>query len=243
MNELVLPVDAGTLPQGACPTNYQSLLDLFAQFMSVTFPSSFTGVIVSAAQPTDTSRAWVQLDSNGRFIRLYTFAQGHWLAPHPLVSGFIMIWPFALPDFTTFDGGNSNPAGPQSGPMWQQAADSAGNLIMAPGFPLGAGALASGAVINPGSVGGEESHSLTTPEMPPHTHEMSQFGKASATGNTTGVAQGLVSYGVGAVGPITTLPDSAGGTGATPVVTPHNNMPPYYGVYFLQRTSRLFYSV
>jgi hypothetical protein len=38
------------------------------------------------------------------------------------------------------------------------------------------------------------------------------------------------------------LSSSFGGDGAG-ATTPHQNMPPYLGVYFLRRTSRLYYTV
>ena len=61
-----------------------------------------------------------------------------------------MWWFAALPDFTVFDGGDANPISDISGPMWQQANDSNGNLIAAM-FPIPAGTLPSGTVIQIGS--------------------------------------------------------------------------------------------
>lgn len=239
MNELVLPVTPGNLPDGFCPASYQDLLNNFSAVQSVTFPSTLGGITVSGSKPTDITRAWLQLDTLGRPIRLYYFAQGYWLSQHPLQPGHTMIWIGPLPDFTTFDGGDNGAAGPSSGPMWQQAVDAGGNLVLQAQFPIGAGTLPSGKVITNGTTGGEENHILTTQEIPPHTHEITVEPTSSDGANTTALFKGAglqIPTDGGTVG------DPASGTPPTKAL-PHNCMPPYYGVYFLQRTNRLFYSV
>lgn len=248
MNQLVLPVNPGTIPQGVCPTGdgLQSLLNLFAQYMSVTFPNSFSGVSVGGSPPTDTTQAWMQTDSLGRPVRFYIFAQGTWLSQHPLPPGVVMIYPFTTPDFTTFDGGDANALSTISGPMWQIPTvdgSNTGTQILQAQVPLGTGTLPSGKIITPTLAGGEENHILSTAEMPPHTHSFPQFaGNNVQAQGQTAVAGG----GIFGLGSLTAITQSTGGdptTGNPPTASAgHNNMPPYVGVTFLQRTTRLFYA-
>jgi hypothetical protein len=245
-NNNVLQVQAGTLPSGFCPADYQTILNTFSANQTVILPASASSLQVSATKPSDTTKPWLQLDSLGRPVRIYVFAQGAWIAQHPLVSGFIMIWTGALPDFTVFDGGDGNAIGPYSGPMWQQAntaLNGSGTAILAAQVPLGVGTLPSGAAVAVGATGGEETHKLTVQELFPHTHGVHvlrvQHGSVDTnvfTNDTADSAQQPDST------TLTTGGDPATGNPPTAALG-HNTLPPYYGVYFLQRTSRLFYAV
>lgn len=233
-NELTLPVTPGTLDTGFCPANLQEMLNGFSAKQTVVFPSTFAGVTVSATKPTDTTQAWLQLDSLGRPVRFYYFAQGAWLAQHPCVPGFTMIWTTTLPNFTTFDGGDANALSPISGPMWEVVTDFAAK------FPIGAGTLPSTTVLAVGDTGGEEKHSLTSQEMPPHTHPTNKLGINIGVGpleflnppNTPGTNVGGLT---GSAGGDTTL--------TPPVVVAHQNLPPFFTVNFLRRTNRQFFVV
>lgn len=243
-NQLVLPITAGTLPGGSCPAtgDYQGLLNLLAQYLSVIFPTTFSGLVASQTAPVDQTQVWLQLDATGRPQRLYVFAAGSWVSLHPLVPGFIMIWPFVVPDFTTFDGGDANAASATSGPMWQLAQDASGNQILQSQVPLGVGTLPqSGNAVAVGQTGGEELHSLLLGELTPHTHAIAFPEDGGNTGNPQGDTAWFSTIIGGNLTNFTS--GSAGGNGATPpVVVGHNTLPPYYGVYFLQRTNRLYYS-
>lgn len=249
-NQLVLPVQPGTLPQGFCPANYQDMLNFFARYMSVLFPDTFSGINVSSTKPTDTTKSWLQLDTLGRPVRLYYFAQGAWLSQHTLPTGFSMPWFGALPDFTVFDGGDSNTLSSISGPMWQQAVDINGKVVAAQ-FLIAAGALPSGKILSVGDSGGEENHLLTSAEAPitDHSHLIG-FGATSDV-----LANTFLNGGVTLTGTIPSYemqnrqqaPTQQPLTGTvnnppSPAVS-HNTLPPYTTVYFLQRTARLFYTV
>ena len=244
-NDLILPVVPGQLPVGFCPNTYQDMLNGYSSVQTVTFPNTFAGVTVSASKPADTEQAWLQLDTIGRPTRLYYFSQGAWLSQHPSVPGMIQIWVNALPDFTTFDGGDANALSAISGPMWQVAVDASTTPITAR-FPIAVGTLPSLLALAVGDKGGEENHSLTLAESAPHSHTVPIYKDGMnipdfVTGH--GVVLGESGTRPGGL-PLSTLPtDTQGGTGSPAVVSPHNTMPPYIAVYFLQRTSRLFYSV
>ena len=165
MSEVTYPVDAATLPQGACPSTYQELADLLATIYSVSVSTNNTGIYVSATKPADTTLVWKQLGSDGRPIRDYVFVGGLWLSRHTLEPGSIMLWGSALPNFASFDGGDAGALSVVSGPMWEEVTE------LRAKFPIGAGTLPSGTVLAVGDTGGEEKHVLTIPEIPAHHHD------------------------------------------------------------------------
>ena len=82
----------------------------------------------------------------------------------------------------------------------------------------------------PGSIGGEASHTLTTNEMPAHTHKASTNAGYYAFGGTstnTGPAQGN-----GYRTSFASIDTASAGSGQA-----HNNMPPYLAVYMWKRTA------
>jgi hypothetical protein len=264
-----VPVQNGLLPQGFCPSDYQTILNAFSalQYVSITPATGANGMIVSSSTPgpSDHDKPWLRLDSLGRPIRIYIFANGAWLSPHVLPPGFTMIWNQALPDFTTFDGGDANPApfSELSGQMWQlmgTTLDGKGTQVMQAQFPVGIGqfigtgtpAAPAGATLSIGSVGGEDLHRLVQQELAPHYHnehiavnmavpnggQIKPDGSGGFVGPIANGGTELITQVVGGdpstITPPQTVPSLALG---------HNTLPPYYGVYFIQRTNRLFYVV
>lgn len=233
---LILPVTAGTLASGFCPSDYQDMLNGFSAKQSVVFPESFTGITTSSTKPTDTSKAWLQLDTLGRPLRLYYFAQGAWLSQHPQITGETIIWTAALPDFTTFDGGSAGVVSAISGPMWEEV------TALRARFPLGAGTSTLGTVYTQGASSGEEKNTLDITNVPSHTHTVDGLVNTSTGGGFQTIAVAKI------VSPDPESPtkqtQATGGDATAPHATvAHNNMPLYYVVHFLRRTNRLFYTV
>ena len=237
---LEIPVQNGNLPAGFCPSTLQEMLAGFteAQFITLNLGVG-TGIQVQSSKPTNTTLPWFQLDSNGNPVRIYWFANGAWLSKHPLPPGLSIPWFGTLPTtfvvggvtYTTFDEGTTDPLSPLSGPFWEVVGEIAARV------PLACGTLPSTLVINPGDTGGEEKHILLETEMPRHTHTVPLYAGDSANHanriNTTDetTAQNL-NYQSGAAGG-----DANGDT------VGHNTLPPYLGMNWLRRTSRLFYAV
>lgn len=245
---LRIPIVSQTLPEGACNSiaTLQNLADILAANFVALMPTDMTGIIISTTAPTDQTKAWMKLDNYLRpaYTGLLRYCSGYWLGLHPLKPGMGIIWYDALPDFTTFDGGDANPVGIMAGPMWELVASTAAKI------PIGAGTLPSGTVLAIGATGGEEKHSLTEAEIAPHTHN---FPDATNAGTTGPVGQNLAVPDGGidsATGPFTgvgittsnrLVTQSAGGSGSPAVVTPHNTLPPYVVVSYLRRTIRQYY--
>jgi hypothetical protein len=224
------PVIVGQLPVGYCPASYQDLANNIGQVSSVVIPDALSQIVWQATAPSPgTNSAWGKLDSLGRPIGIYFFAQGAWLRAHPSISGTTVWWFNALPDFTVFDGGDGNTVSAISGPMWQLAQDINGNTIQA-AFPIAQGTLPSGTVLQLGVNGGEELHTLIPGEDVPHQHFIANTG----SGNTTSLISGQTftnQHGLGVsntdldyqlYGDSTVLP-TLGATSVTGGVTPPPN--------------------
>jgi len=209
----------------------------FSAVQTVNFPTSFTGIWISPTAPSDITMAWLKIDATGNPIQLYVFANGAWIARHPQVPGSIMIWDGALPNFTTFDGGDGNALSVMSGPMWEEV------TALRAKFPLGVGTLpVSGTVVNVTDTGGTEKEdiTLTLPNIPPHAHTCKgSTGDAPGSGNNFFAVDRSSSD--PPPSPVDIDTEQAGGTAGAAVPIPITHMPPYYGVYFLRRTTRLYY--
>lgn len=223
-------------------TDWQSVLNQFCLYMNVPLPSAIGGLVLSQSKPhydPTAPVAWGKLDSLNRLIRIYTPADGYWLAAHPDTTGkgcfintAVNTAIFGGLTYCDFDGGDISVApSVYSGPFWQ--------IVGQAQFLIGAGTLASGTVLTLAGTGGEENHVLTTSEMPPHTHQID-------------IRTGLGSNGPGASAPKWEGVDTNGATGSTggdpttgtPPMTAkaHNNMPPYLVVQWAVRTSRIYYA-
>ncbi len=260
-----LPIQTTQIPSGFCPSDYQSMWNMFAQHGFVSIVDSVSQLIVSATKPTDTTKAWLQLDSLGRPVRLYWFAQGAWLSLHPQVPGSTMIWTTALPDFTTFDGGDANALSALSGPMWEEV------VALRAKFPVGVGTwpappAGTGASLAVGDTGGEQLHVLTAAEGVDlnHIHTVGRAGAPLGSGTHPDAQDGFYLTGTSLkTGSAHEIQGNNGGGGTsnvedltgdwfvtsgvnTPVgftVAGHNTLPPYVAVYYLRRTQRTFYSI
>lgn len=237
MSEVTYQVDAGTLPQGSCPSTYQELADLLASIYSVTVSTNNTGIYVSATKPADTTLVWKQLDASTlRPVRDYIFVGGLWLSRHTIESGEIVLWRGSIANLWSFDGGDGtdpdNPATaptPISGAMWREVTELRARM------PLGVGTLPSGTAVAVGDTGGEEKHTLVLSELPnplaplvvETSGDASPVSQSRLTAGNANQTYGAQSF---------PIPNVGGGNG-------HQNLPPYLGIYFIERTNRQYYVV
>jgi len=105
-------------------------------------------------------------------------------------------------------------------------------------FPLGVGTLDSGTAVAVTDTGGEDQHTLTQAELPDHEHTLTVNEFNNFDSSNDSAAQFLLGdqavETANASTPNVTV--DGGGSGEA-----HNNMPPYYGVYFIKRTARQYY--
>lgn len=234
----------GTLPGSPyCPTTYQQLYnDMFALGYAV-LPAAYSGVWVSDTPPTDlvTYKVWVRtVAGKPVYPSLWTLdgSDGQFHAPNaiPASSNYRSLWVGVESDVWAFDGGDGTNPGVSvptayTGAMWE--VDHSFDARM----PIGPGTLSTGKNITPGyqssPTEGEAEHTLVTAEMPSHTHATSPH-NWPGNGILVGDAGGAFSVGAGAGVSFNGIVNT-GGDG------PHNNMPPYIGVYFIKRTARIQY--
>jgi len=242
----IIPLTAGVLPN-SCYSTYQALYEDMFRYGTATLSEGSLKYIISNTAPgaDDQDKLWIQTTAGGDPIRQWIFNDGAWIWPHPVPpnDGRIMLFNGSSSDVATLDGGVAGTAYDRSGPFWEIVGDLAGR------FPIGAGTLDDGTVVTNTTTGGAERVTLTTSQVPDHQHKGKAYYKASggtAGSDPSGLMDNLYhensghttnsgTTSVAAAGVLTTEIDGTSGES-------HPNMPPYYGVYFIKRTIRKFYT-
>lgn len=213
------------------------------------FPGTTAGVSIGDSPPSDHDMVWVRTDGSGNMIRVYTWGgYGVWGSPHASLPSSSMryLWIGLEAELVTFDEGTSDPVTPTTGPFWLVDHAFDGRMPLAPGT------LPSGTIIAPTTTGGEEKHILGLDEMPPHNHEVTlvtpildkwsgnELGAGKIVTGSSGIAEGTDE--IEANDPFFKT-ELTGGAGDPATTVAHNNMPPYYGVFIIRRSARIFYTV
>ncbi|HEU0047673.1 MAG TPA: hypothetical protein VFQ43_08725 [Nitrososphaera sp.] len=181
---------------------------------------------------------------------MWVYSQGFWLLPHYTYDPVnnivdedrVILWLGDPTTVDTFDGGEAGPVTAISGPMWSILTSMAARMPIAPGT------LPSGTVLAVGNTGGEEKHALTTTELPEHTHFMAanenQDTNPLTSTNQVAVsgAAGNDEYGLKGSDLDATLGNTSPvGSPSADAALPHQNMPPFFCINFLRKTSRSWY--
>ena len=230
-NLTLITLTPPSLPVGYCPLNYQTLANDIISGTQATFNSSIGNSFFNfgSTTPALNNQVYPWLDEDGNW---WVFNGGYWNRKHPvsITSSERRIFIGTTNDLLSYDGGDgtSNPPTNYTGAMWEVDTNFQAR------FPVGAGTFAASGVVTVGgtttstAIAGEDQHTLTVPEIPAHTHNF--FPLVTADANNGG-ANG-VQYGTTA-----NVATSSTGGGAA-----HNNLPPFYGVYFIKRTARVYYT-
>ena len=230
-NLTLITLTAPSLPANYCPASYQKLANDIIGGTQATFNSTIGNSFFNfgPTYPAINNRIYPWLDENGQW---WIYDQGFWSYKNTVAANGYdrRIFVGTTTDLLSYDGGDGTSGAPTNytGAMWMV------DTLFDARFPVGAGTFAaSGAVAVNGtatatSIVGEDQHTLTVPEIPAHTHNF--FPLVTADANNGG-ANG-VQYGTTA-----NVATSSTGGGAA-----HNNLPPFYGVYFIKRTSRVYYT-
>ena len=229
-NLTLITLTAPSLPANYCPASYQKLANDIIGGTQATFNSTIGNSFFNfgPTYPAINNQIFPWLDQDGNW---WIYNQSLWLRKNPVAAGGFdrRIFVGTTTDLLSYDGGDGTAtATTTTGPMWMV------DTLFDARFPVGAGAFAaSGAVAVLGiatstSIVGEDQHTLTVPEIPAHTHNFFPLVTADANnGGANGVQDGTTAN----------VATSSTGGGAA-----HNNLPPFYGVYFIKRTSRVYYT-
>ena len=248
-NLTLITLTAPSLPANYCPASYQKLANDIIGGTQATFNSTIGNSFFNfgPTYPAINNRIYPWLDENGQW---WIYDQGVWLRKNPVTAAYERrIYVGTTTDLLSYDGGDGTAtATTTTGPMWEVDTEFEAR------FPVGVGAfVASGAVAVMGkatstAIVGEDQHKLTIPELAAHTHDVAikVFGHGGEDGDRSAADGGTTSNTVTnntTIFPSSTIdPDldakavSVGGDIA------HNNLPPFYGVYFIKRTIRVYYT-
>lgn len=248
-NLTLITLTAPSLPANYCPASYQKLANDIIGGTQATFNSTIGNSFFNfgPTYPAINNRIYPWLDENGQW---WIYDQGFWLRKNPVTAAYERrIYVGTTTDLLSYDGGDgTTTATTTTGPMWEVDTEFEAR------FPVGVGAfVASGAVAVMGkatstAIVGEDQHKLTIPELAAHTHDVAikVFGHGGEDGDRSAADGGTTSNTVTnntTIFPSSTIdPDldakavSVGGDIA------HNNLPPFYGVYFIKRTIRVYYT-
>lgn len=244
-----VPLYSGVLPS-SCYSNFQGLSE---DIMSYGYGliDGATEYIVSETAPgaDDQGKLWIQVNSNNQPIRQWIYSGGAWLWPHPISPGsgtdigMITLFNGSASAVDTLDGGVAGTATEKSGPFWKIVAD------MSAKFPMGVGTLEDGTSVAVTNTGGQERVTLTSTQIPDHQHKGKAYYKASggtAGSDESGLMDNLYHENSGHTTTSSTTSVAAAGVLTSETVgtigESHPNLPPYYGVYFITRTIRRFYT-
>ena len=242
-NLTLITLTAPSLPANYCPASYQKLANDIIGGTQATFNSTIGNSFFNfgPTYPAINNRIYPWLDENGQW---WIYDQGFWVYKNTVAAGGYdrRIFVGTTTDLLSYDGGDGTAtATPTTGPMWEVDTEFQAR------FPVGVGAfVASGAVAVLGkttstSIVGEDQHTLSAPEIPSHTHSLGANGKPAVFWDNfvqEAGGDGNPSYSFNQSVPETSTSTGGviGGGGA------HNNLPPFYGVYFIKRTIRVYYT-
>lgn len=228
-----ITLTAGTFPEGYCFTTLQQYYNDILSLTDAQLPGTITPFNYGAEKPDPSfDYPWIRTDDNGNFDRIYTFGSlGVWTSPHPTPPGSNerRIWVGLLSELPTYDGGDGGGLSTITGPMWE--VDTAFNLR----FPYGSDG--DSGTVKPKDTGG----SATAAGLPAHTHTLPTYTPSGGTVDdfVIGDAAVLRSADNRPGQTLTTFETSSSGSGAGTLDT----IPPFYGVFFIKRTSRVYYTV
>lgn len=195
---------------------------------------------IGATTPDANHRIYPWLNTvNGR-VYIWSDLYSIWTSPRAFSVGQIWAAPALTPESAiwSLDEGDgtdpgTNPPTPTTGAMWQAISQ------LAARFPIGVGTFPSTAPVLIGTTGGEEKHALTAAENGPHRHDKPDD-IAGIDGYWAHMAAGGGTFNVLGAGVDSHISAQTGESGSG---TPHNTVPPYLVVWFIQPTSRAYYTI
>lgn len=244
-----IPITSATVPSPLdCVVSNENWQALVALLQS-TFPEDASIFNTCNTEPAPSRRAypWFRCNADGTPDKWYRYSMGAWISLHPLPPGAVIMYEGSEGSITTFDGGEAGAVTATSGPMWEKVTQ------LNARFPLGPGTLPSTTIVNVTDTGGEETHELVEDEIPQHRHLIAdpQVAAPPLTSPNQVMDNEVTDEGVSANYTLQGGDDAEATVGKTSPfggdtngdTVAHNNLPPYYGIFFIRRTARTHYRV
>lgn len=228
----------GTLPEPYCFTSFQELYNDFFNLGQVIPVNGSRFYNLGDTEPDPDLRTdsegnpipWFKTDV-GRWY-YWNSSVGYWVRPYDTVemsgsdvSARREIYIGTSADIVTYMGGEIGVVSAATGAFWEIDHDFDAR------FPLGAGTLPSTLAVAPQDTGGEEKHVLTLDELPSKSLPYQFVPSPTPPGGL------YLNHDNQADTDIGVNRDSALNLGKGDA---HQNMPPYFGVYFIKRTARIW---
>lgn len=225
-----IQLTAGQLAQGFCHQTWQGTFEAFVAAIVASLPNGFSTFTIGSDVPAanDQDKLWFKVNADCSPVGWMIYYGGAWVraVPHPLLPGTILdyydsTWASkthaqVADEVKLLDGGTA------LSPFWRLCDGTNGTPDLRGRVRVGAGAGGSLTDRAQGNTGGEESHVLQVSEIPPLSPDVPM-----GTAGGSGAAMKAASDG----SKLSTV--SVGGGGA------HQNMPPYYCLYQIMRTTRM----
>jgi len=237
-NLTLITLTPPSLPVSYCPLNYQNLANDIIGGTQAVFNSTIGNSFFNFGPtfPAINNRIYPWLDENGQW---WIYDQGVWLYKNPVAANGYdrRIFVGTTTDLLSYDGGDGTSGTPTNytGAMWEVDTNFQAR------FPVGAGTFAASGVVTVGgtttstAVAGEDQHALVVGEIPSHTHQiLDQYLNLCQRGSADTSAFSPTNR---SAGTSNLYPTTSSGGGAA-----HNILPPFYGVYFIKRTARVYYT-
>ena len=223
-------LQAGSVPTETCFESIQQLYNTFINNTTAYVAGGYSLFNYGDSTPAvdDQDRPWVRT-IGGKPDRIYSFVNGKWISKHSIPAGgnVRQMWVGSEVELETYDGGESGTAKDMAGPFWTVDTD------MSARFPVGVGDFAAAVK----GTGGEKDTTLEEKNLPPHVHDLKYTeSPLKNTGGAQNAGEGHFTSGSKIVNGMITA-------GSSQTSESFTNLPPYYGVYFIKRTSRVYYTV
>lgn len=246
-------IQIGVPGTDVCPGNMNELVQTLTQYLIARFTGNEINTGPTTPSADDRDKPWLYWDASGNNPRFFSWSSTYstWAALHPVAagSGYRALWAGSESSLWSFDGGDgTDPTAVSptavSGAMWQVDVNMSGRVPIGPGTIDGgtwAGALSVG------DTGGVAAVTLEEEDLPAHRHT-GIYKDASSTAQSNKYGYYTSPLGVNTSNGDILFRGDAGApvvdptTGATGGGEAHDNLPPFYGVYLIKRTSRLYYT-
>jgi microcystin-dependent protein len=206
----------------------------FVDLMTGQLPGEYSTFNYGSTEPAaeDQDKPWLKLDADLSPWGWMVYYAGAWrnAQRHPLSPGHISHYFGLSTDIPTLD----DPDGDGTNPFWLVCDGTSGTPDLSSRFIVGAGSGAGLTTYALSATGGSETHTLTAAEIPAHSHELLVDQQDTSGGSQANTMYSGLDSGATEDGLSRTTENNTGGGGA------HENRPPYYALWTIMRSTRLY---